>query len=46
MNAPSTVEIRVGDDRSTVAVYSRSRVGYSYLGVNRKRAERWLAGIA
>jgi len=38
--------IPLGDDRSTLAIYSRSRVGYSDLGVNRKRVERWLAGIA
>jgi uncharacterized protein (DUF1499 family) len=38
--------IPLGEDRSTVAIYSRSRVGYSDLGVNRKRVERWLATIA
>lgn len=37
--------IPLGDDRSTLAIYSRSRVGYSDLGVNRKRIERWLAGL-
>ncbi len=31
--------------KSALAVYSRSRVGYSDLGVNRKRVERWLGKL-
>jgi uncharacterized protein (DUF1499 family) len=30
---------------STLAIYSRSRFGYSDMGVNRKRIEVWLAAI-
>jgi len=46
---PDTVSIEViplGDSRSTLAIYSRSTYGYSDLGVNRKRIERWLARLA
>ena len=32
--------IPIDDARSTLAIYSRSRVGYSDLGTNRKRVEK------
>lgn len=32
-------------DGSTIALYSRSRFGYSDLGVNRKRVEDWMAAL-
>ena len=34
--------IDLPDGRSTFAVYSRSRVGYSDMGVNAKRIKKWL----
>lgn len=43
---PDFVSVEVvtaGEGRSALAVYSRSRVGYSDFGVNRKRVDRWLA---
>jgi uncharacterized protein (DUF1499 family) len=48
MRFPDTVDVEVlpsGDARSTLAIYSRSLVGYSDLGVNRARIERWLAAL-
>jgi len=38
--------IPVDGGKSALAIYSRSRVGYSDLGVNRKRIERWLSQIS
>jgi uncharacterized protein (DUF1499 family) len=35
-----------GDDASTLALYSRSAVGRSDLGVNRARLERWMEALA
>jgi uncharacterized protein (DUF1499 family) len=49
MRYPDIVDILVlprGEGRSTVALYSRSAVGHSDLGVNRARLRRWLAAIA
>jgi uncharacterized protein (DUF1499 family) len=34
------------DGRSTLAVFSRARIGKSDLGVNKKRVDRWLARVA
>lgn len=33
------------DGRSTLGIYSRSRYGWSDMGVNRRRVEAWLSGI-
>jgi hypothetical protein len=46
---PDTVTVRFvdfGDGRSSLALYSRSKVGHSDLGANRKRAVAWLQAIA
>lgn len=37
--------IPVGQGRSTIALYSASRVGYWDLGTNRRRAEDWLKQV-
>lgn len=45
---PDPIDVRVidiGDGRSTLAMYSRSRLGLSDLGVNRRRLQRWLAAL-
>lgn len=42
---PDTIVVRfvpLGETRSTVAIYSRSQLGYNDLGVNLARIERWL----
>lgn len=44
-----TVTIRVlpaADGGATFAAYSRSEIGYSDLGVNRRRLESWTAALA
>ena len=42
-----TVEfIRLGSDRSSIAIYSRSRYGELDFGKNHKRVERWLVLLA
>jgi uncharacterized protein (DUF1499 family) len=49
MRFPDTINVRivpVAADASTIAIYSRSQIGYSDWGVNRKRIERWLDAIA
>ncbi|WP_240539986.1 DUF1499 domain-containing protein [Salinarimonas soli] len=49
MRFPDTINVRVvpvAADAATVAIYSRSQLGYSDWGVNRKRIERWLDAIA
>jgi len=35
--------VRLGPDRSSIAIYSRSRYGELDFGKNRKRVEKWLA---
>lgn len=45
---PDLVDIRIiarDDFASTLAIYSRSRVGRRDFGVNRRRIERWIARI-
>lgn len=48
MRFPDTVVVQVfewGQDGSTLALYSRSQMGRSDFGVNRRRIERWVARI-
>ena len=48
MRFPDTVIVQVfdrGEDGSTLALYSRSQIGSSDFGVNRRRIERWVARI-
>jgi uncharacterized protein (DUF1499 family) len=47
MRYPDTVDIEVfaAPAGATLAIYSRSLVGGSDFGVNRKRIERWLAAL-
>jgi uncharacterized protein (DUF1499 family) len=45
---PDLITVRfipLGENRSTLAVYSRSRYGREDFGVNRKRVEAWLAAL-
>lgn len=45
---PDDISVRIwplADGRSTLGIYSRSRYGWSDLGVNRRRVERWLSAI-
>lgn len=49
MRYPDTINSHVfgaGPGRSQLALYSRSQIGHSDLGVNRARLERWLDEIA
>ncbi|MEN8722450.1 MAG: DUF1499 domain-containing protein [Alphaproteobacteria bacterium] len=34
--------VSLGDESTTMAIYSRSKYGYSDLGVNKKRIDTWL----
>ncbi len=46
---PDVITVRfvpLGPDRSTLAVYSRSRYGRRDFGVNRRRVEAWLARLS
>jgi uncharacterized protein (DUF1499 family) len=46
---PDTIDLRyvdLPDRRSTLALYSRSKLGYADLGANRARIERWLERLA
>lgn len=48
MRFPDTVAVRIlgaGPGRSQLAIYSRSQIGYSDMGVNRARIARWLDEI-
>lgn len=48
MRFPDTVVVQVfdrGQDSSTLALYSRSQIGRSDFGVNRRRLERWVSRI-
>jgi len=48
MRFPDTVNVRIfgaGDQGSMLALYSRSQIGYSDMGVNLERLYNWLAAI-
>ena len=48
LNYPDLVTVQVnalGDDRSTLTIWSRSVYGRSDFGVNRARTEAWLAAL-
>jgi uncharacterized protein (DUF1499 family) len=48
MRFPDTIDaevIPVGDNQSTLAIYSRSLLGRKDFGVNRARLTRWLAAL-
>lgn len=45
MRFPDTITfeaIDLGEGKSTCAIYSRSKIGHSDLGVNKKRIDAWL----
>jgi uncharacterized protein (DUF1499 family) len=45
---PDTITVRflpLGEQRSTLAIYSRSHYGYRDFGVNRQRVEAWLRAL-
>ncbi len=49
MRFPDTINVMVvpiAADAATLALYSRSQIGYSDMGVNRQRLERWLDRVA
>ncbi len=49
MRFPDTIVVRfidLGEGRSTIALYSRSKLGESDFGVNRARIERWIEKLA
>lgn len=48
MRYPDTINVRfldVGEGRATLALYSRSQIGRSDLGVNRARLESWITQL-
>ena len=48
MRYPDTIDVEVipvGENQSTLALYSRSLVGRKDFGVNRARLQRWLAAV-
>lgn len=49
MRYPDTIVVRYisrGEGQSTLALYSRSQIGHSDLGVNRARLQRWLEKLS
>lgn len=45
---PDTVDVRfipLGEDKATLAIYSRSKYGYSDMGVNKRRIDNWLDAL-
>jgi uncharacterized protein (DUF1499 family) len=45
---PDYIDVSVlpaGGDGSTIAIYSRSRFGYSDMGVNQRRVEEWMTSL-
>lgn len=48
MSFPDTIDVRfitVTESTSTLAVYSRSQIGYGDMGVNLARVKRWIAAV-
>lgn len=48
MRFPDTISVRfipVNEQQATIALYSRSQIGYSDLGANEDRAELWLGQL-
>lgn len=48
MRFPDTIDAAIydlGNGRSTLALYSRSQIGYSDMGTNRRRLDTWLSAI-
>ncbi|MEL6890943.1 MAG: DUF1499 domain-containing protein [Actinomycetota bacterium] len=48
MGYPDYVSVRfidLGDGTSTVSAFSRARFGYSDMGVNHQRLDRWMSGV-
>ena len=47
MNYPDIIaaEVRAAPEGAALLLYSRSLFGWSDLGVNKARAERWLAAL-
>jgi uncharacterized protein (DUF1499 family) len=48
MHFPDTVSVRylpLGPDSASLAIYSRSLIGYSDMGTNRARVERWISTL-
>lgn len=49
LKLPDYISIKViplGENRSTIAIYSRSRYGYGDLGVNKARVTQWLESLS
>lgn len=48
MRFPDTVRVKfidLGNDTSTLAIYSQAQIGYSDRGVNKARVQRWLNAL-